>query len=84
MSNWYKETLEALGMRGRRASILNKLNRVVAHSNDPKLREMVGEVVERVDGSSVNTDHTPIRKMKAVNASALQEYCEARAYNAQN
>ena len=80
-TNWYRETVEALGMRGNRNPIRNKLNRVRAHTEDKKLRSMVSDVMERLDRCDTNTDHTSVKDMKSVNAKELVNYCMKQGHD---
>lgn len=74
--NHYKNVLEALHRTGRKSTIRNMLVKSMVHSDDARLRSMVEEVVHRLDASSTNTGHTPVSKMRSVNARDLVNYCE--------
>ena len=81
--NWYREALEAIGMRGRRATIHNRLNAVIAHSDDAKLRSLASTTLVAFAKSSTNPDHTSIADMQAVPSAKLEIYCRERAYPSQ-
>lgn len=78
--NWYKLALEAVGMCGRRAAIHNRLNAIVAHSDDPKLRQLVVDAMRAFDATSTNPQVLSMRDMRGVPTQELEAYCRARAY----
>ena len=74
----YRNVIEALGMKGRPNPIHNKLNHVLAHSSDPKLKKGVGALLEKMKYHPPNTDAMPIRDHKSLNTAPLENYCLER------
>ena len=74
----YVAAVEAIGMRGRRTTIHNKLNSVYAATDDPDLRSMLAILIDRFSSTSTNPDHTPIEGMSACKATArkVRAHCE--------
>lgn len=82
--NWYKETIEALGMYGSRERILNKLNAVYAHSDDEMLREKVGTVMEQIKSSGDQYNAPKELTHGVQDVKGLMEYCQSKAYTTQD
>lgn len=81
MPNWYREALEAVGMRGRKNTIRNQLNAVATKADDETLRTLAADVIRQFDFSSLNTGHTSLRDSNAVKTDKLVTYCQERAYS---
>lgn len=81
--NWYRETIEALGMQAAKNRIINKLNAVHAYSEDASLRGMTARLISELNSASSNTQaFSPIQMRNGVpSAKSVLEYCEARAYS---
>lgn len=74
-----KNVIEALGRVGSRQIIRNQLNRVLAHTDDPRLKQLIEDVLRDFDQTSTNPDHTPIKNMNSCRSSALllRQHCES-------
>ncbi len=55
-TKWHRETIEALGMMAKKPRIVNKLNAVVAHSDDPELRKLAEKLIKEILAASSNTE----------------------------
>jgi hypothetical protein len=84
-TKWYRETIEALGMLAPKARIINKLNKVAAHSDDAQLREMARTLIKEISSATANTTSIAPQNMKNAVPSAKQviAYCEPLAYPAE-
>tara|TARA_R110002049_G_scaffold83938_12_gene213709 strand:- start:1080 stop:1379 length:300 start_codon:yes stop_codon:yes gene_type:complete len=75
----HKEAIEAIGMIAPTAAPMrNKLNRVMAHSDDPKLRDLVAKLLDAHRFAS-HTPATPIAEQSRCKglASELRAYCRS-------
>lgn len=73
--NWYREALEALGMKGDPVPIHNKLNAVAAHTEDEVLRELTLDVIHQFKQRGRELKNTCIRDSHGVKHSALELHC---------
>ena len=80
--NWYRETIEALGMMATKRQIVNKLNAVAAHSDDPELRKLVEQLISEILSAGSNTTANAPKNMKigVPTAQKALRYCQERAY----
>lgn len=81
-TKWHRETIEALGMMAKRPRIVNKLNAVVAHSDDPELRKLAEKLIGEILAASSNTEAMAPKEMKngVPTAKKATEYCNLLAY----
>jgi hypothetical protein len=81
-TKWHRETIEALGMMSKKPSIVNKLNAVVAHSDDPELRKLAEKLIKEILATSSNTESCAPKEMSngVPTASKALEYCNSLAY----
>lgn len=77
--NWYREALEALGMKGDPRPIHNKLNAVAAHTEDLVLRELTLDVIHQFKQKGGELKNTCIRDSHGVKHSALEAHCLRQA-----
>ncbi|WP_139326374.1 hypothetical protein [Azonexus hydrophilus] len=82
--NWYRETIEALGMMAPRARIVNKLNTVAAQSDDHELRKLAEQLISEIMAAESNTTSIAPKNMKNGVPSGRKalKYCQDRAYEA--
>jgi len=82
-TKWHRETIEALGMYGKKTSIINKLNKAYAHTEDKKLRDLIKNVQTELLYTSNSTDTLPVKDMRVgvPTARVLYKYCEDVAFN---
>ncbi len=81
-TKWHREVIEALGMRATKPRILNKLNVVFAHSDDPKLRKLAEVLIKEIRAASSNTEAASPKELcnGVPTAKEALEYCESIAY----
>lgn len=79
----YKNVIEALGMHSDRPTILNKLNKAAAHTDDEKLRQLIAGVVNKFQATSFNPKATCLGDANSVDTSELKRHCEKHAYLSQ-
>lgn len=81
-TKWHRETIEALGMMAKKPRIVNKLNSVVAHSDDPKLRILAEKLIGEILAASSNTEAMAPKKMVngVPTANEALQYCNSLAY----
>lgn len=79
---WYRQTIEALGMRASRDRIINKLNEVYAQSDDQNLRNIVNILIEEILSTNANMKAMAPKEMKNAVPSAIRaiNYCKPLAY----
>ena len=78
--NWYREALEAIGMKGRDNTIHNRLNAVAIHSDDPELRALVEKVLSDLRYCGLKTQLTSIRDSRLIDTKPLVRLCEKKGY----
>ncbi len=81
-TKWHRETIEALGMMTKRSRIVNKLNGVVARSDDPELRKLAERLIGEILAAGTNTEGMAPKEMKigVPTAKKALEYCNPLAY----
>ena len=81
-TKWHLKTIEALGMLASKSRIVNKLNAVSAHSDDPQLRALAENLIDEIRSASTNTEAMPPKQMKngVPTAEKAIKYCESKAY----
>ena len=82
-TKWHRETIEALGMMASLDRVVNKLNAVLAHSDDPKLRRMAETLIQELRRSTTSPKVAPAREQKIAvpTASVVLQYCRGIAYD---
>lgn len=81
-TKWHREMIEALGMMAKKSRIVNKLNAVVAHSDDPELRKLAEKLIKEILDTSSNTETIAPKQMSngVPTAKNALEYCKSLAY----
>lgn len=79
---WHRVVIEALGMRATKPRILNKLNEVFAHSDDPKLRKFAEVLSKEILAANSNTEAVSPKELcnGVPTAKDALEYCKSIAY----
>lgn len=81
-TKWHREMIEALGMMAKKSRIVNKLNAVVAHSDDPELRKLAEKLIGEIRATSSNTEASAPKEMRigVPTAKKTLDYCNSLAY----
>ncbi|RTL03938.1 MAG: hypothetical protein EKK65_02700 [Lysobacterales bacterium] len=81
-TKWHRETIEAIGMMAKKSRIVNKLNAVVAHSDDPELRMLAEKLINEILAANSNTEAIAPKQLKnsVPTAQKALEYCNSLAY----
>lgn len=82
-TKWHRETIEALGMIAPKKRIVNKLNAVAAHSDDPRLQKMAEVLIKEILSAISNTQGmAPVDMKNGVpSAKAAIEYCSSQIHS---
>lgn len=69
-------------MMAKKPRIANKLNAVVAHSDDPELRKLAEKLIKEILTTSSNTEVSAPKQMSngVPTAKKALEYCNSLAY----
>jgi len=75
-TDYHREAIEALGMRTTKNSVINKLNRIVAHSKDGTLQGLSAATIRELELTSTRPNVVPAIEMNSVpSARELMAYC---------
>ncbi len=75
----YQEVLEAIGMLANRSTIVNKLNKIFAHTKDIELRSMVGSILVDISSESgINTKRITLRDSNRIKTKKIEYYCREK------
>jgi len=78
-TNYYRHAIEALGMRSKKQTVINKLNMVAAHSKDAELQTLAEKVIHELRLTSSDPTHTPVKEMNSVRTGKkLLSYCQQK------
>jgi hypothetical protein len=78
-TNYYRHAIEALGMRSKVQTVVNKLNMVAAHSEDAELQKLAEKVIHELTFTSTDPTVTPVKEMNSVpTGKKLLSYCKQK------
>lgn len=78
--NYYLLAIETLGMRSRKASVINRFNRVATYSDDKRLQDLAAKVIRELYHTSSSPEIIATLEMKSVpSARELMRYCQRMA-----
>ncbi|WP_299204285.1 hypothetical protein [uncultured Amphritea sp.] len=72
-----REVLESLGALAATSTIINKLNKVFAHTEDRKLQALLGDLINKIPISGGVTKHTPLRYAHAIPTKEIELHCRS-------
>lgn len=78
-SNYYRLAIEALGMRSRKSTVINRLNHVAAHAEDAKLQELCSQVIRELEAATTDPTVVAVGNMQSIKTpNELKSYCDQK------